>query len=648
MMDERARLLSQLETAERLCTDPLFTRFQGVLRDRIEKLRSLTFTVALFGAFSAGKSSLINALLGGQVLPVSPNPTTAAINRILPPDADHPHQTVRVIMKDEATVFKEVQEAASMLGVPISSLSDIEVAIMKHRPSDLPAQAKPYYSFLRAIAAGLRESMPQLGQTLSVPFGDFKAFVAREQHAAFIERIDLYYHSSLSETGAILVDTPGADSIHMRHTDVAFRYLRDADAVLFVTYYNHAFSEADRDFLLQLAKVKEVRTQEAMFFVINAKDIGKNDDERNQVKSYVEDQFQRLGIRQPNIFMVSSQIGMIAKLPVSQVTGAVEKLLRERLHVQVDESVPTSQELLDISGVSDFESAILAFTRDRLQHIAVEAGIRDLKEIRSAIEKAVKNLVIDKEASEAQVARQESILRDIAAHAQSPLTAERQSLVEEIRELFYHVAQRISFAHHDMIVRGFHPSTITGAGAASSGLSEATIQWLAILSTQIGQELRATSILVQHHSIRLILERYGRIRLTFGASELSIAWPDGSPQGASYVPAMPELRDDADIDRIVKRHFKNSAHFFEQGGRRELAQALEPVAQTLVKNACDRLEIEFVDVYGKWLEDEAQRMCDQVELLCEQFRQAQRAALADETAVNRLQSALRQWPGSSI
>ena len=38
----------------------------------------------LFGAFSAGKSSFSNALIGENVLPVSPNPTTAAINRIRP------------------------------------------------------------------------------------------------------------------------------------------------------------------------------------------------------------------------------------------------------------------------------------------------------------------------------------------------------------------------------------------------------------------------------------------------------------------------------------------------------------------------------------------------------------------------------------
>ncbi|UTW70994.1 dynamin family protein [Anaerobacillus sp. HL2] len=38
--------------------------------------------ISLFGAFSAGKSSFANAILGENVLPVSPNPTTATVSTV--------------------------------------------------------------------------------------------------------------------------------------------------------------------------------------------------------------------------------------------------------------------------------------------------------------------------------------------------------------------------------------------------------------------------------------------------------------------------------------------------------------------------------------------------------------------------------------
>lgn len=69
------------------------------LTDKANRLEQQTFTVALFGAFSAGKSSFANALMGESVLPVSPNPTTAAINKIMASDAEHPHGTATVKLK---------------------------------------------------------------------------------------------------------------------------------------------------------------------------------------------------------------------------------------------------------------------------------------------------------------------------------------------------------------------------------------------------------------------------------------------------------------------------------------------------------------------------------------------------------------------
>lgn len=44
-----------------------------------DKLEKQTFTIAFAGHFSAGKSSMINALVNEQLLPTSPIPTSANI-----------------------------------------------------------------------------------------------------------------------------------------------------------------------------------------------------------------------------------------------------------------------------------------------------------------------------------------------------------------------------------------------------------------------------------------------------------------------------------------------------------------------------------------------------------------------------------------
>ena len=62
---------------------PALKHVQQEVIEKRRRVETKQFTVALFGAFSAGKSSFANALLGEKVLPV-PNPTTATINQILP------------------------------------------------------------------------------------------------------------------------------------------------------------------------------------------------------------------------------------------------------------------------------------------------------------------------------------------------------------------------------------------------------------------------------------------------------------------------------------------------------------------------------------------------------------------------------------
>src|SRR5699024_12010544 len=59
--------------------------FQSIMDDlnrKYDRLNKRSYTIALFGAFSAGKSYLANALIGAHVHPSTPNTPIVAINRI--------------------------------------------------------------------------------------------------------------------------------------------------------------------------------------------------------------------------------------------------------------------------------------------------------------------------------------------------------------------------------------------------------------------------------------------------------------------------------------------------------------------------------------------------------------------------------------
>src|SRR5699024_2186056 len=88
---------------------------------------------------------------------------------------------------------------------------------------------------------------------------------------------------------------------------------KEADAIIYVTYYNHAITSADRDFVMQLGRVKESFALDKIFFVVNAADLAQSDKDLNLVTHYVNEQLNGLGIRHANIYPISSKISLQEK-----------------------------------------------------------------------------------------------------------------------------------------------------------------------------------------------------------------------------------------------------------------------------------------------------------------------------------------------
>lgn len=99
----------------------------------------------------------------------------------------------------------------------------------------------------------------------------------------------------------------------MRHTGVTFSYMKNADAICFLTYYNHAFSKADRGLLAQLGRIKDSFALDKMFFIINASDLASSEEELDEVKAHVVQNLRAGGLRSPRIYALSSLLALEAK-----------------------------------------------------------------------------------------------------------------------------------------------------------------------------------------------------------------------------------------------------------------------------------------------------------------------------------------------
>ncbi|MTV49622.1 hypothetical protein GJ688_11610 [Heliobacillus mobilis] len=573
---------------------PGFQHIAEALTLRAERLEKNIFTVALFGAFSAGKSSVANALLGHPVLPVSPNPTTAAINKILPPNDDYPHGTVRVQLKTADDIESDVLNSLKACDVQAASMAEALERLQEISPGDIHPTAKPHYSFLNAVARGISAVENRLGQELIIALDTFHDYVASEEKACFVEWIELFYRCPLTDHGIMLVDTPGADSINARHTGVAFDYIKNADAVLFVTYFNSAFSHADQDFLFQLGRVKDSFAMDKMFFLINAADLAKTSDELETVKQHVKERVAACGICQPRLYTVSSQTALLARLgQCDAMTASLEKTYRQRttaLTAAREEATGDGllpwEKGLDLSGFAQFEEEFFHFTLDELTAVALSAAESEMQRTLSSLEEVIAAAKTDATSRRIKRAAFEASRMELEQSINRVGTAAEADLLhKEIDELVYYVKQRLFYRFGDMFDRYFNPAVLQDArgNITKKGFQHCLDDLLQTMEKELEQELRATSLRVEnfvHKRAGQYLDKLNRV-VTANAPHCALPAYEPIPLPT---PEMPKglFRTNTSSVGTLLNSVKTSKEFFEGAGRAKFRQDLEALLQVPV------------------------------------------------------------------
>lgn len=146
------------------------------------------YTVVVVGEFKRGKSTLVNALLGKEILPMNVLPETATINAIMYEERPR----LSVMQRDG----KEVVGEASR-------------------------------EFLRRYSAG-----------------------AEGSEAEKVSYIKIGYPCEMLKNRIVLVDTPGVSDLNEHRSEVTYKFLPQANAVLFVLDANSPLKKTEHDFIV--------------------------------------------------------------------------------------------------------------------------------------------------------------------------------------------------------------------------------------------------------------------------------------------------------------------------------------------------------------------------------------------------------------
>lgn len=197
-LEKKNEILDCLNEAETFFKENEFEHEAEVIADSIKKLECGEFTIAVVGEFSAGKSTLLNALMGEKILPSFTDETTATVNYLRHKEHASKGECGEVVYNDGTSeqIYSADLETVSKY---VCTESDVDVA-------------------------------------------------------KNVDHLDLYLDSKFLEGNVTLVDTPGLNGIAEGHKEITMAQIERSSAGIFMFNASKPGSRSDFEFLTELRK----------------------------------------------------------------------------------------------------------------------------------------------------------------------------------------------------------------------------------------------------------------------------------------------------------------------------------------------------------------------------------------------------------
>jgi len=267
-----------------------YSEYHKLIKDKLSRIENNKANISVFGGFSAGKTTFINALLGHKYLTTSPNPTTATITEI----NNEPTSTV---------VYKSEADLIDTLSTLSGETHDTAEGYKKWIRKNIAKADETYKPLLAGILENYDQYKDELGQTVTIDTNILIEKISNDQDSTFIHKANVSLDTEVTESYT-LIDSPGINSINARHTSETRDIITESDMIIYVSYYNHVFSRSDETFLhyIQSLKGKDF----PIIFIINAVDLMKSEDDKDKVLDYMRNALNTMNIKHV-LYPVSSK-----------------------------------------------------------------------------------------------------------------------------------------------------------------------------------------------------------------------------------------------------------------------------------------------------------------------------------------------------
>ena len=283
---------------------PLFNKTKQDIKATLQRIDNKIVKIGVFGTFSAGKSSLINALLGDHYLVSSPNPTTAATTEI-----SYGHDS-QITLKTNTQLLNELNQLLEYQNVSFNSLEKFMNSNIESLKQQLE---KNQLAFITSVEKhfSMYQDMLTEGITHTISQNEIKQWSAEDEYATFVKTVHIQLPLDWLKD-KIIVDSLGLHSNNQRHTNETEQILTSSDLILYVSYFNHSFTDNDKAFIEHMKDINQLNEAQTFKMIINAIDLAETNEDLIAVEQYVKDALSQVNLPS-ELFGVSSKRALETK-----------------------------------------------------------------------------------------------------------------------------------------------------------------------------------------------------------------------------------------------------------------------------------------------------------------------------------------------
>jgi GTPase Era involved in 16S rRNA processing len=262
-------------------------------RTWLERLKSPEFPVAFLGAFSAGKSTIINAVLGDDILPQATKSFTAIptlirkgrSNRAVIHYLDQPaREELRNLYVGELAkeLRKQSENYDSLDHVELLQRLDKDIEQHKNQLGSFSKQK--FFDELKILISGWNKLT---GAVREIDLAQLPLYVTEDyEDVLFVDQAEVFLAQVNIPDNVVLVDLPGLGVVNPRHRKVTKSYVEnDAKAFVIAMKVFHLLEGEEIELLAEIHSQRK-RVLQRAFWAINQWDVLSGQQKKEELANF--------------------------------------------------------------------------------------------------------------------------------------------------------------------------------------------------------------------------------------------------------------------------------------------------------------------------------------------------------------------------